>query len=686
MISLIKTLLIQPIFYIVQFIFTVTLRYTGDIIKAKFAVAFIILLMVLLFIWGIIDKRKNYNCNSYKVISKLISIGNQKGFAFLMCALAIFMGLYIPSNTLQVSPVEFYTHNRTVIRLLFNVFLTYIGLFLIWCNIIYFLSPRVLRGIEKCLFLTYLLCGIINYYVYNTKNGIISSLFVYDKKPFISNESKVAGLVLFIAVFVAVYLFLSKISTLDNNSVIKSIGLFLSMVFLAMSLTCIFRINSELSKEKIVVNKELKEYEQIIPLSTEGKNVVVIMLDKAVSGYVPFIFNEKPYLKEKFDGFTYYPNTLTFAGGTICASPALYGGYEYTPINMNKRKDETLKDKHNEAITVLPLLFAENGFSSNVYDPPYAGYRHIIDLSIYDKYPNIKAYNTSGVYKSPIQEKNNYYFEEQQENAIFWYSVYRTQTPILQNLIYNEGTYNYSRSNDYFRQPFLDEISVLSGMSELTEVKQDDSNNFIIMDNESTHEPVHLSIDECENYVMSHDYDYSNKDREVDGKIMHIYNETTYNFYVTNIISYVELGNWFDYLREQGIYDNTRIIIVSDHGVGEKQFDYEVLSNGLDLQQFNSVLMVKDFDAKGFNVNEELMTIADVPFLATNEVIDNPKNPFTGNSFFDSNNKEEIMVISLKGDNEIVGNDNIKQFDIDEDKSWRFSGDNIFEEKNWSNK
>ena len=223
-------------------------------------------------------------------------------------------------------------------------------------------------------------------------------------------------------------------------------------------------------------------------------------------------------------------------------------------------------------------------------------------------------------------------------------------------------------------------------MSELTEVKQDDSNNFIIMDNESTHEPVHLSIDECENYVMSHDYDYSNKDREVDGKIMHIYNETTYNFYVTNIISYVELGNWFDYLREQGIYDNTRIIIVSDHGVGEKQFDYEVLSNGLDLQQFNSVLMVKDFDAKGFNVNEELMTTADVPFLATNEVIDNPKNPFTGNSFFDSNNKEEIMVISLKGDNEIVGNDNIKQFDIDEDKSWRFSGDNIFEENNWSKK
>ena len=86
---------------------------------------------------------------------------------------------------------------------------------------------------------------------------------------------------------------------------------------------------------------------------------------------------------------------MTFARCTDLASPALYGGYEYTPLNMNKRDSETLVSKHNEALTVMPLIFSENGFSVTVCDPPYAGYQRIPDLSIYDKYKlqNIESIN-----------------------------------------------------------------------------------------------------------------------------------------------------------------------------------------------------------------------------------------------------------------------------------------------------
>ena len=34
--------------------------------------------------------------------------------------------------------------------------------------------------------------------------------------------------------------------------------------------------------------------------------------------------------------------------------------------------------------------------------------------------------------------------------------------------------------------------------------------------------------------------------------------------YQVNMAAFLKLGEWFDYLRENGVYDNTRIIIVSD--------------------------------------------------------------------------------------------------------------------------
>ena len=52
-------------------------------------------------------------------------------------------------------------------------------------------------------------------------------------------------------------------------------------------------------------------------------------------------------------------------------TPALFGGYEYTPVEMNRRDDELMVDKQNEALKVMPVLFAQNGYQVIVCDPPY---------------------------------------------------------------------------------------------------------------------------------------------------------------------------------------------------------------------------------------------------------------------------------------------------------------------------
>ena len=73
------------------------------------------------------------------------------------------------------------------------------------------------------------------------------------------------------------------------------------------------------------------------------------------------------------------------------------------------------------------------------------------------------------------------------------------------------------------------------------------------------------------------------------------------SLYYVDAASIRLLGVWFDELKKNGVYDNTRIIIVSDHGyaIPTKMPDTLMLPNGDDLSWYRCLLMVKDFGASG---------------------------------------------------------------------------------------
>ena len=57
--------------------------------------------------------------------------------------------------------------------------------------------------------------------------------------------------------------------------------------------------------------------------------------------------------------------------------------------------------------------------------------------------------------------------------------------------------------------------------------------------------------------------------------------------------------------------------------------------------------MVKDFDAHGFTVSEELMTNADVPSFALGGIVENPKNPFSGKPInMEPKNNQPLHILS----------------------------------------
>ena len=118
----------------------------------------------------------------------------------------------------------------------------------------------------------------------------------------------------------------------------------------------IFKISSMMPDIKKLIENSSSETPSI-SFSKDEKNVVVFMLDRSISSYIPYMFQERPELEEQFSGFVYYPNTLSFGVRTVVAAPALFGVYDYTPDKINDRSDVMLSTKHDESLLTMPVIW-----------------------------------------------------------------------------------------------------------------------------------------------------------------------------------------------------------------------------------------------------------------------------------------------------------------------------------------
>ena len=153
--------------------------------------------------------------------------------------------------------------------------------------------------------------------------------------------------------------------------------------------------------------------------------------------------------------------------------------------------------------------------------------------------------------------------------------------------------------------------------------------------------------------------------------------------YHANIASFLLLAKWFNFLKENGVYDNTRIIILSDHGrkLGDsfpQPYPNIRLPYNEEVETFNSLFMVKDFNASGTLVtNDNFMTCADVPLILTEKIIENPLNPFTG-KLFETQKSQGVVITRSDAPDPEKYIYNIKH------NEWLYVKDFIFDKKNWS--
>ena len=604
--------------------------------------------------------------------------------------MALLVGVLIPSAVIHASPEEFIntvTYSSPLLYVL-NTALLAVGTFVIWFSIFYKLARPL--GKRWMGFAIWALSGtaIINYMFFGKNYGTLSANLQFTTAPVFSVKQQMINLLVMLIAIAVLYLIWKK-----KQDLIKIVYFAVCIAVVGMSVFNIIQIHT-VTSEKIEQLKATDANAVQIPLNKNGKNVIVIMLDRAISGYVPYIFNEKPELQQQFSGFTYYPNTISYGPVTNIAAPSLYGGYEYTPTEMNKRDQESLESKHNEALKVMPVLFRNHGFETTVCDPSYAGYSWIPDLSIYDEYPEINKYITIGRHPDDPQQAAATTDESRYHN-FFCYSIFKIVPMTVQPSIYNGGTYNASNTPteqifrnaskaDGLKSGFMDSYSVLKKLSDFSNITDSTQNTFIMLSNDTTHEPMLLQEPEYEPalHVDNTAYDAEHTDRFVlNGKRLHMDNQEQIVHYHANMASLIQLGKWFDYMRENDVYDNTRIIIVSDHGRGLNQFDNMQFGPNAceNVMFFNSLLLVKDFNSTEFKTDNQFMTVADVPTIATNGLVENPKNPFTEkplNNEAKYNQPHRIFFSDVYDVNINNGNTFLPG-------TWITVHDNIFDMNNW---
>ena len=565
--------------------------------------------------------------------------------------LTVLVGLMIPATFIAASPQEYidptYFHNP--MWYLVSSGCLAAGTFLVWLGVFYWLANPVGKVIMERL--VWVLCGValLNYMCFGTNLGNMSFVLQYDEGMAFTLQEQLLNLAALAGLAVVMWLIAVK-----KPKLVTSVLLTAVIAVGSMSALHVHTINGSLedvkTNEGVQAGEEGMDSLPHFSLSKEGQNVVVLMLDRAMNQYIPYLFHEKPELEQQFDGFTYYSNTISFGCYTNFGTPALLGGYEYTPVEMNRRDQELLVDKHNEALKVMPVLFMENGYDVTVCDPVYANYQWIPDLSIYDEYPEIDAYITKGAF-SDIDQKQQIISNNRRN--FFCFALMKSMPLCLQPTIYSGGSYNQTTSNTetlvYSTQTqesttkanglfksFMDSYNVFLNLPEMTRIQEGEGKNFLLMTSDLTHEPMMLQEPE---YVPAPQVDntpyYTNREERftLNGRTLRMDTVHQVIHYQTNMATMLQLGKWFDYLRENDVYDNTRIILVADHGRNLNQIEELSLENKgslKDLELYYPLLMVKDFNSTGFTTSTEFMTNGDVPTMATDGVIEDPRNPFTG--------------------------------------------------------
>lgn len=636
-------------------------------LKALFALFCAIIIASPLFVKAIIHFLDN-TLNDIKTHPK------KRMTVFILSAttICVLVGLVIPSILIESEVQEFCYIDKYDSPFVFlaTAFFQSAGLFLFWPICFYALFGERIKNLITFFFAFFATYAIINTFMFTGEYGPMTrELDFMEGQLFrVTPQSFFANILIAVAlIFLTSLIFCKKAKTLIPYYLALTIGL------ASLSLKNVYAINNSFSK--IAAPEVKNSLSPIYSLSKTGKNVLVFMQDRLIGPLIDETFEEKKGLADRFEGFTFYPNTVSLAELTMLGTPGIFGGYSYTPAEMNKRKSLTIQQKHNQALLSMPINFHEAGFDVFVSDLPYENFLKEPVTDMYQSTPWIKRRMTKGAYSDYWHKTHGIgkstYTSDCIKHNFLMFGIFKTMPPFLRRLVYHDIWWN-SKEEDPFDY-FIDSYSFLEYLPKLFNISSE-KDSFIAIDNMSTHDSITLKKPE---YIPT-------RESTAQGKVVNAY-RAMFDSQVATIMRYAD---FFDWLKENGVYDNTRIIIVSDHGAPFYSGKFQNITVPIPIEHVTAALLVKDFydrspSPDGIHLKKDMtfMTNADTPAIATQGIIENAKNPFTQTPYDMKKEKSEFVKIAYAPAQSTRWRDEKTLFIPN--NAWYTVHDDIFKAENW---
>ncbi|HCX99592.1 MAG TPA: hypothetical protein DG754_05575 [Bacteroidales bacterium] len=346
-----------------------------------------------------------------------------------------------------------------------------------------------------------------------------------------------------------------------------------------------------------------RESECQIEFSKTNRNVVYIIPDMLQGWSMNKMMKEDSTLRHRLDGFVWYPNTLAISRVTNTSIGPLIGGLSCAPDILDKDKERTVSEKLSNI--KIDLIRRVNDFGLN-FSSNHLTYTSLPDSCYHNFLPEWHHDWDAYLPKIGISSIKDNDIDLLQCNALFF------SVPLaLKSAVYNEGKWLFGSSGKKSKSVSTSHKHQFLRLLPYISTAKEEKGNFILLYSMVTHFPWNTVNDD------------GTLNRDVSP-------------YENGVWTIDQLIAWFDWMKQNGVYDNTRIVVVSDHGTHWRRFDKEIeidipfrnygentlpLNYMLDL---NPMLLVKDFGSQGsLREDWQFMSNADAIEMALCDTISN---------------------------------------------------------------
>lgn len=602
-VKIIKSLF-TALLFILELILTIKLfNYLvidGNVAKSYFK------MIILIYLLGGITIILNYPYRLDRVINKIKSnedsISSKTIYFGSLSLILLSCFFWIPSLVYLSMPDSF---EFSLMKLIFNNLSGLIIAMALLSAIFIFAKgtiKRYLTVLFATLAITFFLYGFIIPFDFGTLDGLI---LTETNGLDLNFSNYIVEFSLIILLFIAIKILITK-----YRKALKIGFILINLLLLGqVSFTAIMN-NSKSST--LSSNSELPEnIDDVMAFSKDDENVIIFMLDAFRGGYVNQILLDEPELKERLTGFTWYPNTLSISYFTNSSLPAIIGGMDYFPEKINESEGDSLFEKTAKAYDSLISETEAKGYDLSLVDPTlYYSFKG--DYSLLKDRANTMSNKSLGGYWEK-DKGSGYQADDSKEisDVLISLGLFRMFPTSIKGKVYRTGKWLTNYKSGYIHS--RNHWAILDLLPELSNTRSK-SKTFKFINNEFTHRPYAMTDDGT---MLRTGYPDPSSENGLGGK----------NPYYSAKWALIAIADWVDWLKANDIYDNTKIIIVSDHGnqytleystdFQNKEQAKELEISMHELNRLHPLLMVKDFNSEGnLKIDNRLMSNGDTNDIA----------------------------------------------------------------------